>query len=540
MNIFFVPSNNKDMKTFNFIKNLFVYTQKEEQPTFTLPPSEKTSDSTDLNQSISTDYNENLSFIQSVYSLPQNSDIKIREFLIANRQKAFLLFVEGLVRDDSISTHILAPLMLLSQPKITSDVLHNHLLLNNQVTKVQTYKEVLSEVNMGNCLLLVDGFTTAFSVDVKGWERRGINPPLTEHVIYGPHEGFNENFKVNTALVRKNLRTCDLVCETIPLGKQSQTPCALLYIKNVTNPALIKEMKHRLKKIDADYVYQAGEVEQFIEDASFSLSPQFLTTERPDKTAAALVEGKIALIVHGSPFALIAPVAFTEFLTSPEDQNVRFPFANLMKAIRLLGILSSFLLSGIYIAIVNFHHEMIPPGLLFAIESARESVPFSALFEILLMEIAFDIIREASLRVPDPIGSTVGIIGGLIVGQAAVSANLVSPLAIIIVSLTGVGSFSTPNYALNFTFRFARYLYILLGAMWGFLGIATGIFIHAALLSSINSMGVSLFSTLSGDERNGIWAFLFQPPAWKREKRHKYVQAQQTELQPKISRKWVE
>lgn len=528
------------MKTLNYIKKLFSYTPKEKTQTFQLSPPAGPTTVQDLNQNIAKSYSENLSFIRSAYSLPQNSDIKIREFLIGNRQKAFLLFVEGLVRDDSIGNHILAPLMLLSQAKITPNLLHDCLILNNQVSEVSTYKDAFNEVNMGNCLLFADGFETAFSVDVKGWERRGIDTPITEHVIYGPHEGFNENFKVNTALVRKNLRTENMVCETLSLGKQSQTPCALIYIKNVTNPALVKEMKRRLKKIDADYVYQAGEVEQFIEDASFSLSPQFLTTERPDKTAAALVEGKIALIVHGSPFALIAPVAFTEFLTSPEDQNVRFPFANLMKAIRLLGILSSFLLSGIYIAIVNFHHEMIPPGLLFAIESARESVPFSALFEILLMEIAFDIIREASLRVPSPIGSTVGIIGGLIVGQAAVSANLVSPLAIIIVSLTGVGSFATPNYALNFTFRFARYLYILLGAMWGFLGIATGIFIHAALLSSITSMGVSLFSTLSGDERNGIWAFLFQPPAWKREKRHKYVQAQQTELQPKISRKWVE
>ena len=540
MHIFYNSPHNNGMRNFNFIKNIFTYTPENTDTAFQLNEATDTLPALNSDRTVSESLTENLDFIERIYSLPQNSDIKIRKFTIGNQISAFLLFVEGLVRDDSIGNHILAPLMLLPQETVTVQKVMNKLLLNNQVTTVKTFTEVIDEVNMGNCVLFADGFCEVFSIDVKGWERRGIDSPITEHVIYGPHEGFNENFKVNTALIRKNLRNQNLVCETLSLGKQSKTPCALLYIKNVTNRALVREMRRRLQNIEADFVYQAGEVEQFIEEKSFSLSPQLLTTERPDKTAAALVEGKVAIIVHGSPFALIAPVSFTEFLTSPEDQNVRFPFANLMRGIRLIGILSSFLLSGLYIAIVNYHREMIPADLLFAIEAAREAVPFSALFELLLMEIAFDIIREASLRVPSPIGSTVGIIGGLIVGQAAVSAALVSPLAIIIVSLTGVGSFSTPNYALNFTFRFARYIYIFLGAAYGFLGIAAGLFIHATLLCAVNSFGVSLFSTLSSKNNTGILSFLFQVPAWKREQRHAYVQAQQTELQQEISRKWEE
>ncbi len=540
MHIFYNLLYTKDMRNFHFIKNIFTYTPKEADNTFHLTGTSDAPPALNLARSISESLAENLAFAEQIYSLPQNSDIKVRKFTVGNLSSAFLIFVEGLVRDDTIGNHILAPLMLLPQENVSTEKVMNTLILNNQVTLLETFSEVADEVNLGNCILLVDGITTAFSVDVKGWDRRGIDAPITEHVIYGPHEGFNENFKVNTALIRKNLRNQNLICETLSLGKQSKTPCALLYIKNVTNRALVREMRRRLQNIDADFVYQAGEVEQFIEDKSFSLSPQLLTTERPDKTAAALVEGKVAVIVHGSPFALIAPVSFTEFLTSPEDQNVRFPFANLMKGIRLLGILSSFLLSGLYIAIVNYHREMIPADLLFAIEAAREAVPFSALFELLLMEVSFDIIREASLRVPSPIGSTVGIIGGLIVGQAAVSAALVSPLAIIIVSLTGVGSFATPNYALNFTFRFARYIYIFLGAAYGFLGIAAGIFLHATLLCAVKSFGVPLFSTLSGKNRASILSFLFQTPSWKREKRHAYVQAQQTDMQQEISRKWEE
>ncbi|MBR4030835.1 MAG: spore germination protein, partial [Clostridia bacterium] len=477
------------MKTFNFLKSVFKYTPQKQKNSFSLenssaplPPLEKTE------FCVSVKLKDNLEIIKTAYSCPENSDIKLREFKIGNETDAFIVFVEGLVRNDSVTTNILAPIMLIPTPKISEEVLQEKLLLNNQLVTQTDFSKIFEDINMGNCVLFVDNISCAFSLDVKGWERRGIDSPVTEHVIYGAHEGFNENFRINSALIRKNLRNENLVCETISVGNISKTPCALFYIKGVTNPALIKETKRRLNKIDADYIYQLGELEQFIEDDTFALSPQFLTTERPDKTAEALVEGKIALVLHGSPFALLAPVSFTDFLTTTEDKFVRFPFANLMKFIRLIGIVSSFLLSGLYIAVVNFHHEMIPTDLLFAIESARESVPFTALFELLLMEISFDIIREASLRVPSPIGSTVGIIGGLIVGQAAVSANLVSPIAIIIVSLTGIGSFATPNYALNFTFRFARYIYIILGAVFGFLGIAAGIFLHACVLSKVKSL----------------------------------------------------
>lgn len=524
------------MKTLNLLKKIFIPNTSHKTSQESTAETENIKNPVKLFKNL----DDNLNCIKKSYSLPENSDIKIRQFKIGGKVSAFILFVEGLIRDDAVSNNILAPLMLLPEKEISLAVLKEKLILNGQITEATDFSKVFDEVNMGNCLLFADGISTAVSIDVKGWDRRGIDSPITEHVIYGPHEGFNENFKVNTALVRKNLRSENLVCETLSLGNISKTPCALMYIKGVTNSKHVEEIKRRIKNIDADYIYQSGELEQFLEDSTFSLSPQFLTTERPDKTSEALTEGKIALLMHGSPFALIAPVAFSDFLTTTEDKYVRFPFANLMKFIRLIGIVSSFLLSGLYIAIVNFHHEMIPTALLFSIESAREAVPFSSLFELLLMEVAFDIIREASLRVPSPIGSTVGIIGGLIVGQAAVSANLVSPIAIIIVSLTGIGSFATPNYSLNFTFRFARYLYIFLGARYGFFGIATGIFLHTALLCSVNSLGVPLFTSLANDTRENFLTYLLQKPIYKREFRHSYLDADKKRVQANISRKWVE
>lgn len=524
------------MKILNLLKKIFIPEIPSENNS--LYASEKSA-AENKAMPLFCELSENLNHVKSVYGLPENSDIKIREFKIGGKKDAFILFVEGLIRDDAVSNHILAPLMLLPEKEVNLALLEEKLILNGQITKAKDFNTVFDEVNMGNCLLFTDEISTAISVDVKGWERRGIDSPITEHVIYGPHEGFNENFKVNTALVRKNLRNENLVCETLSLGKISKTPCALMYVKNIANPALIKEIKRRCDMIDADYIYQSGELEQFLEDSSYALTPQFLTTERPDKTAEALIEGKIALLMHGSPFALLAPVALTDFLTATEDKYVRFPFANLLKIIRIIGIVSSVLLSGLYIAIVNFHHELIPTDLLFAIEAAREAVPFTALFELLLMEVAFDIIREASLRVPSPIGSTVGIIGGLIVGQAAVSANLVSPIAIIIVSLTGTGSFAIPNYALNLSFRLARYVYIFLGATFGFFGIAAGIFLHAVSLCCVESLGVPLFTTLANDTKDSMLSYIFQKPVFMREFRHSYVNAKKDRMQADISRKWV-
>ena len=535
------PSHNMDMnKQLSYLKNFITFHVPKDEKTYQFPEDGPvTPPQPTPTPPISNKVEENLTFMKSAFSVPQNSDIKIREFR-TGQANSFVIFVEGIVDRDLLNTHILAPLMLLPNYQVTQEIIFDRLIVNNQVDKRDNIKQVLSDINMGNCAVFVDGIDTVFTCDVKKWDKRGIEKPVSESVIYGPHEGFNENFKINTALIRKTIRSENLICETLMLGKQSQTPCAFMYMKNITNENLVEEMRRRLNNIDSDYIYQAGELEQYLEDSTFSLVPQLLTTERPDKASSSLIEGKIVLIIQGSPFALIAPVTFSEFLTTVEDKYVRFPFANLMHFIRLIGVLCSFLLPGLYISIINFHQEMIPTDLLFAIEATREAVPFPALIELLLMEIAFDIIREASIRVPSPVGSTLGIIGALIIGQAAVSANLVSPIAIIIVAITGIGSFATPNYALNFTFRFSRYIYIILGAFAGFFGISLGLFLNASLLCMVNSLGVPLFTSMSNDKNDNLISLLFTNPIWKREFRHDFVNAKQNRMQADISRKWAD
>ena len=251
-----------------------------------------------------------------------------------------------------------------------------------------------------------------------------------------------------------------------------------------------------------------------------------------------LTEGRVAIIVNGSPFALVMPITINDLIHSPEDLYLRFPYANLLRIIRIFAIFMSVMLPGIYLAITNFHHEMIPTDLLFAIEASREKVPFPSLVEILIMEISFELIREAGIRIPGPIGPTLGIIGALILGQAAVAANIVSPVMVIIVAVTGIGSFAIPNFSLGFAFRVMRFAYIFLGAMVGFLGIATGAFIQGVWLINAKSFGVPFISPYAPKTAGSYIDGFFRAPVWKQEKRPDFVNPKDVERQPKISRKW--
>lgn len=484
------------------------------------------------------DFDTDLKNAKIHFNFGTSADIKIRNFKISDTP-AFILFIEGMVNTSIIDDNILTPLMLLSNIEPTKETLLNTIVTHNQTICENDFSKIAESVNFGDCALFVNGIETAIICDVKSWDRRGIDAPLTDTVIIGPHEGFNENFKINTALVRKIIRDENLIIENLTIGNISKTPCAFMYMKNIVNNSFIDEMKSRITGIDVDYIYQISELEQFIEDDTFSLFPQMLKTERPDKTAASLIEGKVAIILQGSPFALISPITATELFTTPEDKYLRFPYSNFVRIIRIMGILISFLLPAFYIAIVNFHHEMIPTELLFAIEASREATPFSSLVELLIMELSFDLIKEASIRVPSPIGSTLGIIGGLIIGQAAVSANIVSPITIIIVALAGIGAYATPDYSLSFGLRIARYLFTLSASALGFIGISAGLFLGTCSLSSAKSLSVSLLEPFANTKTSNPLTYIFSSPAWKKEFRHNYLKAKHKRIQPDISRKWV-
>lgn len=496
---------------------------------------------------IDRDVRINLENIKTVYSIPLNSDIVVREFDITYGNKpvkAFIVFFDGMTDREVINNYILKPLMVSSVMPLrdTADNLEDYivrqLLPHCQVKVEKSYEKVIDEINFGGCALFADGLSVCFSADAKGWDHRGIEKPNNEIVIRGPQEAFNEVLRTNSAQIRKRLKDEDLIVEDVIVGKVSKTPCSIMYIRDVVNERLVAEVRRRLKGLDVDYMLDSGVLEQLIEDSTIYPSPQMISTERPDYVSELLVAGRVAVIVSGSPNVLIIPTTFFDLMHSAEDTYIRFPYVNLLRYIRYIAGFLALLLPGLYLAITNYHHEMIPTDLLLAIEASREKVPFPSLVEILLMEFSFELIREAGIRVPGPIGPTLGIIGALILGQAAVAANIVSPILIIIVAVTGIGSFAIPNYSLAYSIRIMRFAFIFFGACAGFLGITLGLFLLGIWSAALKSFGVPFMAPLGPRTSGSFRNVMFKAPEWKQEDRPDYLNAKRSKKQNHYSMKW--
>ena len=443
-----------------------------------------------------------------------------------------------------INNYILKPLMVITGLDIKENArsLEEHiarqLLPHCQIKIRQAYSKVIDDINFGGCGIFADGVALAFSADVKGWEHRGIDKPNNEIVIRGPQEAFNELLRTNTAQIRKRLKDEDLIVEDVAIGKVSKTPCSMLYIKDIANESLVEEVRRRLESIHVDYMLDSGVLEQLIEDSTIYPSPQMISTERPDYVSEMLSNGRVAIIVNGSPNVLVAPTTAMELMHSAEDTYIRYPYANLLRYIRMIALFLALLLPAIYLAITSYHQEMIPTDLLLAVEASREKVPFPAVVELLLMELSFELIREAGLRVPGPIGPTLGIIGALILGQAAVAANIVSPILIIIVAVTGIGSFAIPNYSFGYSIRIMRFGFIFLSALAGFLGITAGLFVLGIWSTSLKSFGVPFMAPFGPKTSDSIRKTLFKAPEWKMENRPDYLNTKKKKKQDKYSMGW--
>ena len=376
----------------------------------------------------------NLEYIKIKFNSMINSDIDIREFTLNARNKqyrAFLVFIDGMIDQDLMNNYILKPLMLRNesnsfagdQTQVLSEVKTNNitvrkikkfyiseyiincLLPQNSVEQSNKFDDIVSGVNAGNCALFIDTINVAFNIEVKNFKQRSLEKPKNEVVVRGAQIGFTENLRTNTSLLRRYINNENLIIESINIGKLSKTPCAICYLKNVTNSDLINEVHFRLSNLDIDYLTSSGQLEQLIQDNEKSSLPQVVSSERPDRAANMLYDGKVVIIVNGSPYVLIVPAVFSDFLVSPEDLNLKHQYSNFLRILRATALVITVFLPGLYMAITNFHQEVIPTELLFAIVFSRENVPFPILFEILVMEFSFELIREASIRVPSPVRS---------------------------------------------------------------------------------------------------------------------------------------
>jgi spore germination protein KA len=550
--VFTIPEFNKKSHYYTCSKNMYkkVFVRKSKKLKEIIKPTpirenknlnSKVKKATD--ETISNNISLNIEYIKRKFNFPINKDIVIREFTIFSKYNAFIAYLDGMVDRVTINNSILRPLLKKENigddsKKINLDYVLKNIIETNQTVKLSSPTMMISEILTGNTCLYIDGCDYYISSETKGFEKRSVGKPLIEGTVNGSQEAFNENLRTNITLLRKIIKNNNLTTEFVNIGERNNNQCAIVYLNGFTNPAIVEEVKRRITKIKTDYISGNGMLEQFIEENSWSILPTILSTERPDRTASHLMEGKVAIISEGTPFSLVVPITFFTLFHSPEDSSVRWQYGTLMRFIRVFAIFLATLLPGLYIALTNFHQEMIPTDLLLAIAKARENVPFPTILEVIFMEFAFELIHEAGIRIPGIIGNTIGIIGGLILGQAAVQANIVSPILIIIIAITGLGNFSIIDFSVTFGVRFLRLFFIFLGAFIGFYGITIGIVSVTVIMANMKSFGVDMLAPIAPIAKKSTDLFV-KRPVWNQENRPDYVNAADSRRQPKISRKWI-
>lgn len=482
--------------------------------------------------------------LSRLFHKPDNIDLVLRDFALPPpAQAGLLVYIDGIVDSNRLNYSVLQPLMVfakhrdeLHQP-VNIDVIQEHLMPIHQVDVVESWDNAVQNLVDGLALIFVEGDARAVAVESRNFPSRSVSKPEVETIVRGPQEAFTESKRVNVALVRKHLRDQDLVTESVNLGEGNSA--FYLYIKGTANPMLVDEVRRRLTQIKGDFLREPGLVEQMIEEFPNSLYPQSIATERPDRVAFSLIEGRVAVIFEGSPFALIMPATLFTLMQTPEDYYLRPAFGTLLRLVRVAAIFIAYLLPGLYLAVVLHHHAIIPPDLLLAMAGAREGVPFPSWLEVLLMEISFEVIREAGIRVPGVIGPTLGIVGAIVLGQAAVSAAIVSPILIIIVAVTALASFAVPNYALQFSTRIIRFAYIIAGYALGLYGIVLGLAFQIFYTAGLTSFGIGYLSPVAPATKRDK-DVVVRSSLWKSESRPDYLQPVKREQQPHISRKWTE
>lgn len=537
--------SNANLNAKALLKKVFTYTPPSKSEKFVLSGNDELEYDIRCEKNIEKHYvsesvEENLSYIKKRFSVPLNNDVVIRELKMKCGISAFIVFYDGMSDSKAINNNIIKSLLELPyiRREELGDDLYQYYTTHSQAVSEDDMDNIAEEINFGSCALFVDTIDKAFVFDVRSWEHRSIDKPENEQSIYGPQEAFGEMLRTNTSLIRKIIKTEKLVALSVKIGNVSKTRGVLLYISDIANTKLINEAKRRLNGISVDYILSIEQVQMFVEDDAMAVTPQTLATERPDRAARALTEGRCVLILNGSPRALIMPSNAFELTHAASDDYLNVKFSTMSRVVRLIGMFLSLLLPALYLAITLYHQEIIPTYLLYSISASRENVPFPSLVELLLMDISFELIREAGIRMPSPIGSTLGIVGGLILGQAAVSAKIVSPIMIIVIAITGIGSFTTADYNLGWTYRLLRLAFIFLAAFLGFFGIAVGIVLYSIYIGGITSFGTPFLApTLQVNNKSVISAVAVNN-IWNRERRPEFLKTKKKDAEPKISRRW--
>ncbi len=426
-------------------------------------------------------------------------DLSIRRFLAGSLPGA-LVYLEGLT--DRRSTEEIIRTLILESEKLGIPlkkgkgltIARERLLTTDEFSMVDNIADLFTQISHGGTALLLEGSAGALICDTRQPETRPVSEPENETTLRGPRDGFIENLQVNTSLIRQRLPIPQLWIEKMTLGRLSRTGVVMIYLKGLAREKLLREVHSRLAQIDIDAVLGTGYLEDFIEDSPYTLFPLSYRTERPDKVAAALLEGRVVIMAEGTPFALIVPTDLAMPMQAPDDYFEPLPLGVFIRLLRYAALIISTLLPGIYVAVVTFHPELLPTSLFLRIISTREGVPFPVIAEMLLLELIFEILREAGLRLPPAIGPAISIVGALILGDAAISAGLVSPGVVIIVAMTAIAGFSIPSFALSTSFRLLRFAFTIMGATFGLFGVQFVLLLIIVHLCSLRSFGIPYLS----------------------------------------------
>jgi spore germination protein KA len=474
---------------------------------------------------------KNLREIQSC--LGNSNDVKIRQFTFGSKPAidAALVFIDGLVNNDIITECIMKPLMLYTtqvKGNVTEEV-RKHIICTGDVTETYDKNKIVDSCLGGDTVLLINGNNCGLIISSKGWDKRSVTEPETEAVARGPREGFTENYRTNTSLLRRKIRNPALRIDTFTIGEKTRTLVSVVYLKNVAAPSLIDEIKRRLRSIQTDSILESGYIEQYIEDAPFSVFPTIGKSEKPDVIAAKILEGRAAIIVDGTPFVLTAPLLFTESFQTAEDYYTRTFYASIIRLLRFLSFIIAVFSPAFYIACTTFHQEVIPITLMFTVATAREATPFPAFIEALILLLTFEILREAGLRLPRPAGLAVSIVGALVMGDAAVSAGLVGAPMVVTVAISAMAQFVTPEH--QGAIVVLRIIMLFLSASLGGYGILLGILGMMIQLASLESFGVPYFAGIAPmhfKDWKDIW---IRAPLWTMTKRPSEFKCQDTTRQ---------
>lgn len=440
--------------------------------------------------------------------LDKSSDIVFREFVLRGKKEipCLLAYVDGLTDKNLIDHYLLKILMvdLSGAPELAEvteetvvQTVFDRLAPASELKKVKLLGEALDGVLGGDAVLFFGEQHEALVIGVRNWPNRGVQEPETESVVRGPREGFTETLRTNTTLLRRKIKHPSLRIVSLKLGDLTRTDIVVVYVEGLARPDVISEVLKRLSRIKMDGVLETAYLEEMIEDVPYSPFPQIAYTERPDVLAAGLLEGKVGILVDGTPIALSVPVVLAQFLQVGEDYYERAMIVILIRFIRYLGVLTALLAPSLYIAVTTFHQEILPTKIALSVAAGREGVPFPALLEALTMTLALEILQEAGLRLPKPIGQTIGIVGALVIGDAAVKASLVSPIMVIIIGLTAISSYTIPAYDLAIAVRLIRIPMMILAGSMGFFGLGLGLYALLIHLLSLRSFGYPYLSPLA-------------------------------------------